>query len=151
VPVVFRHDDPIRPEDDVVLRAGGGQVDNLARRALDNAPDYADLVAAGHCSSPYTISVHVPRAGRATKAMILASPGYAAYKPYLEADAAGLLALGYVQIIATTVVAGPTEPSAVDLCHYDVVVVANDEHELRERMSAIRERFVRHENTAHRR
>lgn len=150
MPVVFRDDDPIRPEDDIVLRAGGGQVDILVRRALDNAPEYADLVAAGHCATPYTISVHVPREGRATKAMILASPGYAAYKPYLEAEAAELLALGYVQIIATTVAAGPTEPSAVDLCHYDVVVVATDEHELRDRMAAIRERFVRDENTAHR-
>lgn len=46
------------------------------RRAVENAPDYADLVAAGHCASPFTISVHVPREGRATKTEILASPGY---------------------------------------------------------------------------
>jgi hypothetical protein len=61
----------------------------FVRRAVENAPDYADLVAAGHCASPFTISVHVPRECRATKAELLASPGYAAYKPYLEAGAAG--------------------------------------------------------------
>jgi hypothetical protein len=151
VPVVFRHGDPIRPDDDVVLRAGGGQVENLVRRAVENAPDYASLVAAGYCRSPYTISVHVPRHGRATKDEILASPGYAVYKPYLEADAAELLALVYVEVVATTVVSAGVEASGVDLCHYDVVVAAGNDEELRERLAAIRERFVRDDNPAHRR
>jgi hypothetical protein len=151
VPIEFRPDDPIRPDDDIVLRAGGGAVDNLVERALEHAPDYGDLVAAGVCRSPWTISVHVPRAGRATKDELLAVPPYVHYKPYLQAEAAALLGLGFTQIIATTLVVGGVAPSQFDLCHYDVVVEAVDEAQLAGRIAAIRVRFSRHDNPAHRR
>jgi hypothetical protein len=49
VRVEFRPEDPIRPEDDVVLR-GGGSVDNLVARALEHARDYRHLVEAGEQS-----------------------------------------------------------------------------------------------------
>lgn len=150
MPVEFRPDDPIRPEDDIVLRAGGGS-DNLVARALEHAPDYRHLVEAGVCRTAWTISVHVPRLGRATKGDLLAAPPYVRYRPYLQADAAALLRLGFAQIVATTLVVAGVEPSPVELCHYDVVVEAVNETELRTRITAIRARFTRHDNPAHRR
>lgn len=47
--------------------------------------------------------------------------------------------------------ADPVDPSPVDRCHYDVVIAANDENELRERMTSIRERFIRDDNPAYQR
>lgn len=78
-------------------------------------------------------------------------PPYVHYRPYLQADAAALLRLRFTQIIATTLLVPGVEPSAVDRCHYDVVVEAFDEAQLRTRITAIRARFIRHDNPAHRR
>ncbi len=61
-----------------------------------------------------------------------------------------LLELDFLDMVATTMV---TEGrlSSIDLCHYGVVVEANDEQELARRIQVIRTRFVRHENPSHRR
>lgn len=134
MPVEFPPDDPIRTDDDLVLRAGGGTVDNLVERALEHARDYRHLVEAGLCRSPWSISVHVPRAGRATKDELLAVAPYVHYRPYLQAEAAALLGLGFTQIIATTLVPVGVAPSPFDLCHYDVVVDAVDDIELAARI-----------------
>ena len=108
-------------------------------------------MVAGVCRSPWIISVHVPRLGRATKDELPAVPPYVVYRPYLQADAATLLGLGFTQIVATTLVVAGVAPSPVDLCHYDVVVEAVDEAQLRTRITAVRARFARHDNPAHRR
>lgn len=147
--IVFRPDDPVRPEDDIVLRAGGGSVENLVQRALSNAADYAELVADGTCASPYTISVHVPRQGRATKDELLANPPYSRYRPYLEVPAWSLLALDFVQVVATTILSGEDGPTLLDLCHYDVVVAADQPGELEGRIHEVRARFTRHDNPSH--
>jgi len=132
-----------------VLRAGGGSVDNLVQRALENALEYTELVDQGLCPSPYTISVHVPRERRASKDDILASPQYARYGPYLEARASLLLSLGFVTVVATTIVHAEDPPTPIDLCHYDVVVEAVTPEQLRERVQRVRDRFARHHNPAH--
>lgn len=132
-----------------MLRAGAGSVDNLVRRALENAPAYAELVVQGLCRSPYTISVHVPREHRASKDEILGSPQYARYGPYLEASALSLLELAPVTIVATTISHADDAPTLVDLCHYDVVIEAAMPEQLTQRIQQIRERFVRHDNPAH--
>ncbi len=109
-----------------MLRAGGGSVETLAQRAVEAAPAYEPLVAAGACRSSYTISVHVPRDGRITKEDLPANAPYSQYRPYLEAPARVLLELDFLDIVATTMV---TEGrlSSIDLCHYDVVVEAKGE------------------------
>lgn len=131
-----------------MLRAGGGSVDNLVQRALDNAPAYAEFAAGGLCPSPYTISVHVPREHRASKDEILTSPQYARYGPYLEAPASSLLELSPVTFVATTITHADEAPTLVDLCHYDVVIEAATPEQLTQRIQQIRERFVRHDNPA---
>lgn len=119
---------------------------------MENAIDYAGLVADGICPSPYTISVHVPRQGRASKEELLANPPYALYRPYLEALARSLLELDFfVRIVATKILSGEADPNAVDLCHYDVVVIVDDLSQLNERIGKIRTRFERHDNPGHRR
>jgi acetylornithine deacetylase/succinyl-diaminopimelate desuccinylase-like protein len=147
--IVFRSDDPVRPDDDIVLRAGGGPVENLVQQALANAADYAGLVADGTCTSPYTIFVHVPRQGRATKHELLANPPYSLYRPYLEVPASSLLALDFVQVVATTILSGEGGPTLLDLCHYDVVVAADQPAELEDRAREVRARFTRHDNPSH--
>lgn len=145
----LRPNDPIRPDDDLVIRAGGGSVEALLDRALLNAEEYQPLVDAGHLRSPYTVSVNVPREGVATLEELLAAPPYVNYKPYLDAPAMVLLNLGYVEIVATTPVVDELTPA--DLCHYDVVVEAHDEQQLRERLTILRDLFARHTNPAYRR
>ena len=43
--LVMRFEDRVNPHDDLVLRAGGGDVDALTRSAIENARDYEHLVA----------------------------------------------------------------------------------------------------------
>lgn len=151
MPVEYRPDDPVRTEDDIVLRAGGGSVDNLVAKAIENAPDYTDLVAAGHVRSRYTISVHIPREDRASLEDILKEVPYILYRPYLEATANDLLAIPGVDIVATTLVRPGHPVSDVDLCHYDVVIEAADEDDLRSTIVMLREKFAKHGNPAHER
>jgi hypothetical protein len=131
--------------------AGRGSVENLFQRALENAVDHAGLVAGGICPSPYTISVHVPRLGRATKDELLANPPYSLYRPYLEAPARSLLDLDFVQIVATTILSRETAPSSLDLSHYDLVVIADELGQLSERIGEVRAQFERHDNPGHKR
>lgn len=142
----MRHDDVNDPEDDIVLRAGGGSVDNLFKRAVENAGYYETLVGEGLIESPWTISVHIPREGLASTAELLQGPPYSRYRPYLHAPAKRLLQTGYVQIVATTVTIDGVEASPVDLCHFDVVVSAEDEEQLKRRISEIRNLFHREDN-----
>lgn len=77
--VVFRPNDPIRREDDLVLRAGARDVDNLVQRALDNAADYDQLLSDGVVRSRSTISVHVPRGELANAEQVKREPFYLRY------------------------------------------------------------------------
>ena len=61
--IIVRQDDSVRPDDDVVLRAGGGDVEALTRSAIENARGYEPLVRSGLIRSPFTMSVHIPRHG----------------------------------------------------------------------------------------
>lgn len=70
--IEFRSDDPIRPDDDVVIRAGSGDVHILVQRAIDNAGDYEQLLHDGFVRSVFTISVHVPRGELSTPKEVLA-------------------------------------------------------------------------------
>jgi hypothetical protein len=149
VRLVLRPDDRVNPRDDLVLRAGGGDVDALTRSAIDNAPDYVHLVAAGHIRSAFTISVNIPRDGIAGPDEILSSPAYARYRPYLRAEARQLLALHFVQIVATTPVESGVEPGPLDLCHFDLVIDAADESELRARVAEVRTLFTKEPNPMH--
>lgn len=144
--LVLRLGDPVNSHDDVVLRAGGGDVDALTRSAIDNARDYEHLVVAGHIRSSFTISVNIPRAGIADVDEILGSPAYVRYRPYLRAEARQLLALSYIQIVATTPTEDGVEPGLSDLCHFDIVIDAADEAELRVRMSEVRAVFTKEPN-----
>lgn len=144
--IEIRQDDSIRPNDDVVLRAGGGSIDNLVARALENAEYYEPLMEAGQLPSPWTISVHVPREGLAGRDDLLGGPPYSHYNPFLEADAQVLLATGCVLIIPTTITMEGEEPSAVDLCHFDLVLLAVDENQLYERITKIRQAFRKEQN-----
>lgn len=142
----IRGNDAVRPGDDVVLRAGGGEPEALVASAIENAPAYEPLVATGRIRSAFTISVHIPRAGLADRDEILRSPLYVRYKPYLSASARSLLDLGFVDIVPTTwEVAGETA-SPVDRCHFDVVIEASGERELRDRVEMIRALFVKFPN-----
>lgn len=144
--IVLRPGDQVDPRDDIVLRAGGGNVDSLTSKAIENAPQYRALVEVGAIRSAYSISVNIPRAGVADVDDILGSPGYVVYRPYLRAEAAQILALDYIDIVATTVTAEGAAPSSVDLSHFDIVVVAADETELRDRIEEIRARFTKQPN-----
>ncbi len=144
--MVLRPDDRVDPRDDVVLRAGGGDVDALTASAIENAWDYQHLVAAGRIRSAFTVSANIPRRGVADVDDILSSPAYVRYKPYLRAEARQLLALRYVQIVATTPTEEGVEPGPLDLCHFDIVVDAANEAELRERIAEVRTRFTREAN-----
>lgn len=146
MPVVLRPGDRVNPDDDIVLRAGGGNVDSLTSKAVENAPQYQSLVAAGSLRSAYSISVNIPRAGVADADDILGSPGYVVYKPYLRAEAGQLLTLDFIDIVATTVTEEGIAPSPVDLSHFDIIVVAADESELRNRIEEIRSRFTKQPN-----
>lgn len=140
--IEYRPNDPIREDDDVILRGGSGAVDILVTRALDNAPDYEEMRLAGVVRSCYTISVHVPRGTLATPQDIKEHAFYRRYGAVIEADA-GNLGFDFVQIVATTPVSPDGEPpSDLDLCHYDIVVEAADEDQLRERIALIRDRFT---------
>lgn len=141
--VEFRPNDPIRPKDDVVLRAGAGEVDNLVQRAIDNAADYDELFTAGVVRSRYTISVHVPRGALPTAEDVTADSFYGRYKSYIEAEASNLLELEFVQIVATTIVMPGEEPSNLDLCHYDIVIAAVSREQLLERIAIVKDRFVK--------
>lgn len=144
--IELRQGDAVDPNDDIVLRAGGGSVDNLVKRALENAAYYHDLVSRGLIESPWTISVHIPREGLASKSDLLQGPPYSRYRPYLEATAGDLLQLGYVQIAATTLTVEGVAVSAVDLCHFDLVLSVRDEQQLRNRISETRDLFHREDN-----
>lgn len=146
MPLRLRLDDQVNPHDDLVLRAGGGDVDALTRSAVESIRDYAHLLATGHIRSAYTISVNIPRAGLADTDDILGSPAYIRYKPYLRAVACELLELSYVEIVATTPTEDGIEPGPLDLCHFDIVVEATDESELRERIDAVRSLFTKEPN-----
>lgn len=143
--IVLRPGDQVDPRDDIVFRAGGGNVDSLTSKAIENAPQYRALVEAGAIRSAYSISMNIPR-GVADVGDILGSPGYVVYRPYLRAEAAQLLALDYIDIVATTVTEEGAAPSSVDLSHFDIVVVAADETELRDRIEEIRARFTKQPN-----
>lgn len=150
MPVVLRSDDPIDPNDDVVIRAGGGSVEALVDKALETAEDYQKFVDQGLIRSPYAISVNVPRVGLASLDDLLGDVPFKRYKPYLEAPAAALLGLGWVDIVATTpVLEDGATLSRVDLTHYDVLVDAATEEELTERVTIVREPFERHKNPHH--
>ncbi len=144
--IVLRPGDQVDPRDDIVFRAGGGNVDSLTSKAIENAPQYRALAEAGAIRSAYSISVNIPRAGVADVDDILGSPGYVVYRPYLRAEAAQLLALDYIDVVATTVTEEGAAPSSVDLSHFDIVVVAADETELRDRIEEIRSRFTKQPN-----
>jgi len=146
MPLVMRFDDRVNPHDDLVLRAGGGDVDALTRSAIENARDYEHLVAAGHIRSAFTISVNIPREGVAGAEEILGSPAYVRYKPYLRAEARHLLELDYVEIVATTPTEEGVEPGPMDLCHFDIVVDAADATELRARIAQVRTLFTKEPN-----
>src|SRR5664279_5479063 len=135
--VEYRPRDPIPPGDDVVLRAGSGAVDILVQRAIVNAPDYEQLLRDGHVRSIFTMSVHVPRGDLPTTEDLLADPFYLRYRAYLEAPSAGLVDLAFVEIVATTPVTAGGMPSALDLCHYDIVIEADGEQQLRERIEIV--------------
>lgn len=141
--VEIRHGDSVRPADDVVLRAGGGDPSSLVRSALDNADAYRLLVERGLIKSAYTISASIPRAGIADVGAILCSPPYLRYRPYLVAPAALLLRFPFLEIVATTVLVDGVEPSPVDLRHFDIVVDAADEAQLFARVMEIRSVFVK--------
>lgn len=143
-----RADDPIS-DDDIVLRAGGGAVEALVEGALRNAPLYEDLWRTRLCPTPWALSVHVPRLGRASKEQLLAVPPYSRYIPSLEAEAATLLELPFVEIVATTIVMPGVASSPVDRCHYDVVIDADDEQQLAACVGVVRKRFTRHVNPTH--
>lgn len=138
--------DPVAPDDDIVLRAGGGSVDNLFQRALENAVFYQELAQEGLIRSPWTISVHIPREGVASREDLLKGPPYSRYRPYLHTLARNLLDLGYVQLAPTTVTVEGTETSPVDLCHFDVVISAENEEQLKSRIAEIRALFEREDN-----
>ena len=142
--VEYRPRDPIPPGDDVVLRAGSGAVDILVQRAIVNAPDYEQLLRDGHVRSIFTMSVHVPRGDLPAAEDLLADPFYLRYRAYLEAPSAGLVDLAFVEIVATTPVTAGGMPSALDLCHYDIVIEADGEQQLRERIEIVVGRFTRH-------
>lgn len=114
--------------------------------AIENASEHDDLVGKGICRSPYTISVHVPRPGLASKEELLASVPYVRYKPYLEAPARDLISAGFVEIVPTTPTAEGVVPSGIDLCHYDVVIDARNEDELRRKIGHLPELFLRRDN-----
>lgn len=142
----LRPDDQVNPHDDLVLRAGGGDVDALTRSAIENARDYGHLVASGVIRSAYTISVNIPRPGIAEAGDILGSSAYIRYKPYLRAEARKLLELSYVEVVATTPTQDGIEPGPLDLCHFDIAVEADNETELRERIAAVRSLFTKEPN-----
>lgn len=144
--LVLRPDDRVNSHDDLVLRAGGGDVDALVRSAIENARDYEHLVAAGRIRSAFTISVNIPRQGVANAEEILGSPAYIRYKPYLRAEARQLLELDYVEIVATTPTEEGVEPGPLDLCHFDVVINAANETELRTRIAEVRTLFTKEPN-----
>ena len=144
--LVLRPDDQVNPYDDLVLRAGGGDVDALTRSAIENARDYEHLLAAARIPSAFTISVNIPRAGIADAYDILGSPSYLRYKRYLRAEARQLLALSFVEIVATTPTEEGIEPGPLDLCHFDIVVQAADEAELRARIVEVRTLFTKEPN-----
>lgn len=144
--LVVRIDDKVSPDDDLVLRAGGGDVDALTRSALDNARGYEHLVAEGHMRSGFTISVNVPRPGVATAEKILGSPAYSRYSPYLWVEAQRLLELEYVDIVPTTPLEDGVPPGPLDLCHFDISIVAASAAELRERIATVRSHFTREPN-----
>lgn len=144
--LVIRQQDRINPHEDIVLRAGGGDVDALTRSAIENARDYEHLVAGGFIRSAFTISTNVPRAGIADVNDILGSPSYLRYKPYLRTEARHLLGLNYVQIVPTTPTEGGLEPGPLDLCHFDIVVAAANEGELRNRITEVRSFFTKAPN-----
>ncbi len=144
--LVMRFDDQVNPHDDLVLRAGGGDVDALTRSAVENARGYEHLVAAGHMRSVFTISVNIPREGVAGAEEILGSPAYIRYKPYLHAEARHLLELDFVEIVATTPTEEGVEPGPLDLCHFDIVVDAADGTELRARIAEVRTLFTKEPN-----
>lgn len=144
--IELRQDDAVDLNDDIVLRAGGGSVDNLVMRAVENAVYYRALADKGLIESPWTISVHIPREGLASKSELLQGPPYSRYRPYLEARARDLLQLHYLQIAATTLTVDGVDVSAVDLCHFDLVISAGDEDQLRNRISEIRGLFRREDN-----
>jgi hypothetical protein len=144
--LVIRLDDLVSPNDDLVLRAGGGDVDALTQSAIENARDYEPLVAAGLIKSPFTISVHIPRNGIAEYNDIIGSPAYVRYKPYLQADAGPLLALPFVDIVATTPTEDGVDPGLLDLCHFDIVLEAGSHAELRARVAEVRTLFTKTPN-----
>ncbi len=144
--LVLRLDDWVDPHDDLVLRAGGGDVDALTRSAIENARDYEHFVAAGHMRSAFTVSVNIPRHGVAGIEEILGSPAYLRYKPYLRASAWHLLELDYVEIVATTPTEEGVPPGPLDLCHFDIVIHAADESELRARIADVRTLFTKEPN-----
>ena len=139
--MVLRLDDEVAPYDDVVLRAGGGNVDSLVAKALENVEANEDLVVAGLIRSPYTISVNIPRVGIADVDDILGSAGYVVYKPFLRAEAHQILELEYVTIVATTPTEDGIDPEPLDLCHFDTVIEAHDGVELRTRVDTVRSMF----------
>lgn len=144
--MVLRPDDQVNPHDDLVLRAGGGDVEALIRSAVENARDYESLVADGRIRSAFTISVNIPRAGIADTDHILGSPAYIRYKPYLRAEARSLLELAFVEIVATTPTQDGVAPALLDLCHFDIVIEAADEAELRNRITDVRALFTKAPN-----
>jgi hypothetical protein len=146
VRLVLRPEDQVNPHDDLVLRAGGGDVDALTRSAIENARNYEHLVAAGRIRSAFTISVNIPRQGIAGADDILGSPAYVRYRPYLRAEARRLLELSYVQIVATTPTEEGVEPGPLDLCHFDIVVDAANETELLARIAEVRALFTKEPN-----
>lgn len=121
-------------------------MDALTRSAIENARDYQHLVAEGHIRSAFTISVNIPREGVAAAEEILGSSAYIRYKPYLRAEAWQLLALNYVQIVATTPTVDGVEPGPLDLCHFDIVINASNETELRARITVVRTLFTKEPN-----
>lgn len=149
--VRIREHDPIRPDDDVVIRAGGGSVQALVDRARLNAPDYQDLYDRGVIRSTYTISVNVP---------VKASPPWRSCSSSPRTSTTGLTStstpgtcwpwgIWTSRLPRRVPVAGETLTPA-DLCHYDVVVQAHDEQQLTARIAEIRGLFRRHTNPAHR-
>lgn len=65
MPLRLRPDDKVNPDDDLVLRAGGGDVDALTRNAIENAWDYEHLAA--HQGRPVTVHQEIqPEAARYT-------------------------------------------------------------------------------------
>jgi hypothetical protein len=141
--LVIRLDDQVSPHDDLVLRAGGGDIDALTQSALENARDYEPLVVEGLIKSPFTISVHIPRSGIAEYNEIIGSPAYLRYKPYLQADASSVLALSFVDIVATTPIEDSVDPGRLDLCHFDIVIEASSHAELRARVAEVRTLFTK--------